>query len=88
MKIEESIIINRRPEEVFAFLEVRSNDATWMGAVVESDWLDGTTDVPAPIGVGRRGRMLLKLPGAAQSKSYVVMEEIKETLALPTDALP
>ena len=34
-----------------------------MAAVVESEWLDGTTDLPAPIGVGRRGRMLLKLPG-------------------------
>ena len=64
MKIEESIIINRRPEDVFAFLEVRSNDSTWMASVVASDWLDGTaTDLPAPIGVGRRGRMLLKLPG-------------------------
>ena len=30
------------------------------------------------------GDMLLQLPGAAQSKSYVVMEEIKETLALAT----
>lgn len=33
------------------------------------------------------GDMLLQLPGAAQSKSYVVMEEIKETLELSTDAL-
>ncbi|MBB3219323.1 Lrp/AsnC ligand binding domain-containing protein [Pseudoduganella umbonata] len=32
------------------------------------------------------GDMLLNLPGAAQSKSYVVMEEIKETLVLATDA--
>ena len=31
------------------------------------------------------GDMLLNLPGAAQSKSYVVMEEIKETLALATE---
>ncbi len=31
------------------------------------------------------GDMLLQLPGAAQSKSYVVMEEIKETLVLSTD---
>ena len=30
------------------------------------------------------GDMLLNLPGAAQSKSYVVMEEIKETLILST----
>ena len=32
------------------------------------------------------GDMLLQLPGAAQSKSYVVMEEIKETLILSTEA--
>ncbi len=32
------------------------------------------------------GDMLLQLPGAAQSKSYVVMEEIKETLELPLAA--
>jgi Lrp/AsnC family leucine-responsive transcriptional regulator len=32
------------------------------------------------------GDMLLNLPGAAQSKSYVVMEEIKETLVLATGA--
>jgi Lrp/AsnC family transcriptional regulator, leucine-responsive regulatory protein len=32
------------------------------------------------------GDMLLQLPGAAQSKSYVVMEEIKETLYLSTEA--
>ncbi|WBS05393.1 Lrp/AsnC ligand binding domain-containing protein [Pseudoduganella sp. SL102] len=31
------------------------------------------------------GDMLLNLPGAAQSKSYVVMEEIKETLVLATE---
>ena len=34
------------------------------------------------------GDMLLNLPGAAQSKSYVVMEEIKETLILPTEPTP
>src|SRR5450830_372388 len=33
------------------------------------------------------GDMLLSLPGAAQSKSYVVMEEIKETLTLSTEAV-
>lgn len=31
------------------------------------------------------GDMLLQLPGAVQSKSYVVMEEIKETLAIAID---
>ncbi|MFC4158881.1 winged helix-turn-helix transcriptional regulator [Chitinimonas lacunae] len=29
------------------------------------------------------GDILLNLPGAAESRSYVVMEEVKETLALP-----
>jgi Lrp/AsnC family leucine-responsive transcriptional regulator len=33
------------------------------------------------------GEMLLSLPGAAQSKSYVVMEEIKETLTLSTEVV-
>jgi hypothetical protein len=64
MKIEESVIIHRRPEDVFAFLEVRSNDAAWMASVVESEWLDRpAADLAEPIGVGRRGRMLMKLPG-------------------------
>lgn len=31
------------------------------------------------------GNILLKLPSAAESRSYVVMEEIKETLYVPTD---
>lgn len=66
MKIEESVIINRPPEEVFAYLEVRSNDSAWMASVVESEWLDRAPPAPAaavPSGVGRRGRMVMKLPG-------------------------
>ncbi len=59
MRVEESIIIERSPEEVFAFLVVRSNDAVWMGSVVESDWLDPT----APLSVGRQGRMVMKNMG-------------------------
>ncbi|MEO6352502.1 MAG: Lrp/AsnC ligand binding domain-containing protein [Burkholderiaceae bacterium] len=31
------------------------------------------------------GDILLQLPGVTQSKSFVVMEEVKETLRLPTD---
>ncbi len=34
------------------------------------------------------GDILLQLPGAVQSKSYVVMEEIKETLAIAVDERP
>jgi len=58
-RIAESIIINRPCNEVFAFLEVRSNDSRWMVAVLESQWLD-----PAlPTGIGRRGRMVMKIGG-------------------------
>jgi Lrp/AsnC family leucine-responsive transcriptional regulator len=34
------------------------------------------------------GNVLLQLPGAVQSKSYVVMEEVKETLAIPIAERP
>lgn len=59
VRIAESTIIDRSPEDVFAYLAVRSNDAVWMGSVVESDWLDPA----APLAVGRRGRMVMKTMG-------------------------
>jgi hypothetical protein len=63
VRIEESIIINRPPEDVFAFLEVRSNDSAWMASVVESEWLDpASRDGAAPMRIGRRGRMVMKFP--------------------------
>jgi hypothetical protein len=63
MKIEESILINRSTQDVFAYLEVRTHDTDWMDAVVESEWLDEATTHPTSIEVGRRGRMVLKMPG-------------------------
>jgi uncharacterized membrane protein len=64
MKVEESIIIDRSPEEVFAFLAVRNNDPVWMASVVESEWLEPTSrDTDAPMRVGRRGRMVMKNMG-------------------------
>jgi hypothetical protein len=45
MKIEESVIIHHRPEEVFGYLEVRSNDSAWMASVVESEWLNPTAGI-------------------------------------------
>ena len=64
MKVEESIVINRSPEEVFAFLAVRRNDPVWMAAVVESEWLEPAAgDRDAPLEIGRRGRMVMKIMG-------------------------
>ena len=63
-RIEESIIINRRCDEVFAYLETRSNDPSWMASVLESQWLDPAGLDPAgPTGFGRRGRMVMKIQG-------------------------
>jgi uncharacterized membrane protein len=63
MRIEESIVIDRTCDEVFAFLEARDNDARWMSAVRASEWLE-----PADrAGVGRRGRMTLKSLAGVQS---------------------
>jgi len=59
MRVEESIIIDRSPEEVFGFISVRANDPVWMASVTESEWLDPA----APMGVGRRGRMVMNTMG-------------------------
>ena len=59
MRVEESVIIDRSPEEVFGFISVRSNDPVWMASVSESEWLDPA----APMAVGRRGRMVMQAMG-------------------------
>ena len=59
MRVEESIFVDRPPEAVFGFLSVRSNDPVWMASLIESEWLDPT----APMGVGRRGRMVMNAMG-------------------------
>jgi uncharacterized membrane protein len=59
MRVEESIFIDSPPEAVFGFLSVRSNDPVWMASLTESEWLDPA----APMGVGRRGRMVMKAMG-------------------------
>ena len=64
MRVEESVIIHRPVEDVFGFLAVRSNDSAWMASVVESQWLNSTAaDSDTPIELGRRGRMIMQLPG-------------------------
>ena len=64
MRVEESVIIHRPVEDVFGYLKVRSNDAAWMTTVLESHWMDSAAaDPDTPIELGRRGRMIMKLPG-------------------------
>ncbi len=59
MKVQESILIDRSPEEVFAFFDDRANDARWMGSVTRSEWLDEGASTE----VGRRGRMVMDAMG-------------------------
>ncbi len=40
MRVEQSAIIRRPPDEVFTFLENRANDTAWMTSVIQSEWLD------------------------------------------------
>jgi len=63
MKVEQSIAIRRPADEVFDFLVDRSNDVAWMASVVESEWLsESGADAPGAVTVGRRGRMVMRLP--------------------------
>ena len=59
MRVEASTLVHRSPEEVFTFLENRTNDAAWMASVKESQWLDSGGRAR----VGRRGRMVIKMFG-------------------------
>lgn len=68
MRIEESIIIERRPEEVFAFFDDRRNDSRWMDAVVSSAWIDDAQQTA----LGRRGRMVMHAPRLTEFDDEVV----------------
>src|SRR4029453_12904378 len=71
MRVEDSIVIDRTAEEVFGFLSVRANDPVWMASVTESEWLD-----PAePMGVGRRGRMVIQAIGRREFLDEVTESE-------------
>lgn len=59
MKVEESIYVDRSPEDVFAFFDARANDKRWMAAVIDSEWVDPA----AATGLGRRGRMVMNAMG-------------------------
>ena len=70
MRIEESIVIDRPRAAVFEYLADRRHDAVWMGSVTESEWLEEG----APLLVGRRGRMALKVFG----KRTETVDEVSE----------
>jgi uncharacterized membrane protein len=68
MKIEASIIINRQPEDVFAFFDDRHHDSQWMDTVVSSEWVDDRQETA----LGRRGRMVMHAPRLTEFEDEVI----------------
>jgi uncharacterized membrane protein len=71
MRIEESIIINRPPADVFGFFDDRSNDSRWMDTVVSSEWIDERDETT----LGRRGRMVMHAPRLTDFEDEVIEYE-------------
>jgi uncharacterized membrane protein len=71
MRIEESITIRRRPEEVFAFFDDRRNDSRWMKTVVSSRWVDDSQEMA----LGRRGQMVMHAPRLTEFEDAVIEYE-------------
>lgn len=71
MRIEESIVIHRPPEEVFDFFNDRSNDTRWMATVKSSEWIDEDD----PTALGRQGRMVMEAPRLTEFEDEVTEYE-------------
>ncbi len=71
MRIQESIIIRRRPDEVFAFFDDRRHDSRWMDTVVSSEWVDDGEETA----LGRRGRMVMRVPRLTKFEDEVIEYE-------------
>jgi len=67
--ISESIEINRRPEEVFAYLDDVERHGEWQEQIV-----DVQPQGDEPMGVGKRVRETRRVPGGDRSMTYEVTE--------------
>ena len=67
MRVEESLVIERSPEDVFAFFDDRANDQRWLSSVTESHWLDPQETTR----VGRRGRSVMNVMGRREFADVV-----------------
>jgi uncharacterized protein YndB with AHSA1/START domain len=66
MAIKESIEINRRPEDVFAYLDDAQRHSEWQDQVVSVEPLDG------PMRAGTRVTETRKLPGGDRKMTYEI----------------
>lgn len=69
MAITESIEINRRPEEVFAYLDDVKRHGEWQEQIV-----DVQPEGDQPMGVGKRVRETRRVPGGDRTMTYEVTE--------------
>lgn len=67
--ITESIEINRRPEEVFAYLDDVKRHGEWQDQIV-----DVQPQGDQPMGVGKRVRETRRVPGGDRSMTYEITE--------------
>jgi uncharacterized protein YndB with AHSA1/START domain len=67
--ITESIEINRRPEEVFAYLDDVKRHGEWQEQIV-----DVQPESDQPMGVGKRVRETRRVPGGDRSMTYEITE--------------
>ena len=67
--ISESIEINRRPEEVFAYLDDVKRHGEWQEQIVAVE-----PQGDEPMGVGKRVRETRRVPGGDRSMTYEITE--------------
>jgi uncharacterized protein YndB with AHSA1/START domain len=67
--ITESIEINRRPEDVFAYLDDVERHAEWQEQIVEVQ-----PEGDQPMGVGKRVRETRRVPGGDRTMTYEITE--------------
>jgi uncharacterized membrane protein len=67
--ITESIEINRRPEEVFAYLDDVKRHGEWQDQIVDVE-----PQGDEPMGIGKRVRETRRVPGGDRSMTYEITE--------------
>jgi hypothetical protein len=67
--ITHSIEINRRPEDVWAYLDQVERHGEWQSQIVSSK-----IETSGPVGVGTRVREIRKIGGREQDASYEITE--------------
>ncbi len=67
--ITQSIEIDRRPEEVFAYLDQPERHGEWQSGIVSA-----RVETDGPVGVGTRVREMRKMGGREQDTSYEITE--------------